>query len=77
VQSLSRWHGFRILARPEANRGTEALPAVEATTISTAKCFCVGKDVLTLLPAATDWSIGELTPGAWAAAPGSFVAAVV
>jgi hypothetical protein len=26
------------------------------------------KDVLTRLPAATNWTIGELTPGAWAAA---------
>jgi hypothetical protein len=30
--------------------------------------FAYLKDVLTRLPAATNWTIGELTPGAWAAA---------
>ncbi len=33
------------------------------------------RDVLTRLPAATNWTIGEFTPGAWAAAQKSPVAA--
>jgi transposase len=30
--------------------------------------FAYLKDVLTRLPAATNWTLGELAPGAWAAA---------
>jgi hypothetical protein len=38
--------------------------------------FAYLKDVLTRLPAATNWTIGELTPGAWAAAQGRSIKAV-
>jgi len=37
--------------------------------------FACLKDVLTRLPAATNWTIGKLTPGAWAAAQKRPVAA--
>ena len=38
--------------------------------------FAYLKDVLTRLPGATNWTIGELTPGAWAAAQGRSIKAV-
>jgi transposase len=37
--------------------------------------FAYLKDVLTRLPAATNWTIGELTPRAWAAAQGRSIKA--
>jgi transposase len=38
--------------------------------------FAYLRDWLTRLPAATNWSSGELTPGAWAAAQGLSIKAV-
>jgi len=50
------------------NRSAIAYMLIECCRRRGIDPFAYLKDVLTRLPAATNWTIGELTPGAWAAA---------
>jgi hypothetical protein len=58
------------------NRSTIVCTLMECCRRRGIDPFAYLKDVLTRLPEATNWNIGELTPGAWAAAQGRSIKAV-
>jgi transposase len=71
VWRMMRWQPDNRPLKKWANAGHRS--AVIYTLIeSCRRCgldpFAYLKDVLTRLPKATNWNIGELTPAAWAAA---------